>query len=404
MQKNSNINLKNMKKINKAMTLKCLWKYEELSRTELAEKTGLSPATITSLCEELLNENMIIEERAGVSSGGRKPIMLKINPCGGYICAVNILTQSITYTLINMDLKKIKEFVVKNSEEIIIQNLFENLVKDIDALLAESNVTIEKLIGIGISIPKEYDNIDRRVLFNTGVSADRVNLDIALSFNYKKPVFIENDINARAIAEYHLGAARYTSGFMYIDVSEQVRAAIVYDGQVAKGPIFQNNDIGHMIIDRNGPRCTCGRKGCLEALASMTAVIKKIMNKSSDNKTVISSAEKTGTIKKIDSDFVIKCANEGDSFIREVINEAVEALCIGILNLSSIFSIHNIVIGGKVKRIKYFADLLRLASNKFGLSEDMGIVVKMATSADESINMGNGAIVLNSFFEDMERW
>lgn len=401
MSKSNSINLKDMKRINKSVLLKCLWKHEELSRTELAEKTGLSPSTITSLSEELINEKIVIEERAGESTGGRKPVMLKINPSSGFICAVNILPRSITYTLISMDLKKIKEFVVKNPEEVIIQGLFENLVRDINLLLNENELGKDRLIGIGISIPKEYDEIDKRVMFNTGVSADRMNLDEALNFYYKRPIFIENEINAKAIAEYYFGTEKYKDGLIYLDVSEHIRAAIVYEGQVIRNPILQNNEVGHMIIDRNGPRCSCGRKGCLDALASVTAIMRKVVSGLNESKTKSLIKAMEGNVIKVDANMIIKYANEGDSIIKDIINEVVEALCIGIINFSAILNIRNVVVGGKIMKIRCFADTLKKVSDELELTQNDGIIVMPAILSDDSINMGNGAIVLSNYFKSM---
>lgn len=398
---NKSINLKDMKRINKAIILNNIWKCEQLSRTELSEKIGLSPATITALVEELLSEKMIEELGVKESTGGRKPVMLKINSNGGYICAINVMKYCITYTIINMDLENIYELSVRNYEEIIIQDLFESLVTNIDAVLSVKGIAKEKLIGIGINFCKEYEEIDKKVMLYTGLSADRMNLDQALSFYYKKPAFIETEINIKAIAEYHFGNAKYYDGFIYIDVSDHVNASIVYEGAIVKSPLLQNNDRLHMIIDRNGAKCSCGRRGCIDVIASLTAVLKKTaigLNEGKDMPLFIAVNKDT---KKIDINLVIKYANEGNGFIRTIINEVSEALCICILNFSSILNIHNFVIGGNARKIEYFPESLLNAAKKFNLTQDNKIIITMAALSEDCINMGNGAIVLNNYFKNI---
>ena len=401
MRKNQAVSLKDMKKMNKSTILKSIWRKEEVSRTELAESTGLSPATVSALIEELLNERMIIEVGAGASSGGRKPILLRMNPTGGYICAVSILSTSITYTLFNMKLEKNEEFIVRNSEEIIIQSLFENLIDNITMLLTNNGISNERLLGIGISISSEYDAIDKRVLFNTGVSVDRMDLDKALSFQYKKPVFIENEINARAIAEYHLGVAKYKDEFIYIDVSEDIQATIVQNGEVLKNPILQNNNMGHMIIDRNGPKCACGKKGCLQVFASINAIVKRVKVGLIDDRDMVLNNSINGDLQKVDFEIIMGLAKEGNRFIKDIISEVLEALCVGILNLITLFSICNIVISGKIRRIPYLPEVLPVIARKYGLVKKEGISIMIATMPHEVVNIGNGAIVINNYFRNM---
>lgn len=401
MEKKKNINLKDMKNINKAAVLKSIWKNGELSRSELAEKTGLSPATITALTEELLLENRIIETVTGESSGGRKPMMLRINPVGGYICAVNISTSCIVYDLINFNLEKIAQFKEPISEEIILQSLYESLIARIDILLKESGIAAGKLIGIGISFPDSlYRDISKKVMLDTGISADRMEIDEALRYRYKTPVFIQSEIDAKAIAEYYLGAVKNPGGFIYMEVGEHIQVRIVYDGKLMNSPLIKNEDLGHMIIDRNGPKCECGKRGCLDVMASFSALIKKIVKAMNSRKR----AETGRASEKLDIDYINSHSHiyEEDHIIKTAIAEVADALYAGMLYLSSIFSIRNFVVGGKIRRIDCFAEALNKVNDQYSLSLDSSdgnkITIQAPAVSDNSINIGNGAVVLSNFF------
>lgn len=399
MKKNKSINLKDMKNINKVNVLKTIWKNKDISRSELAEETGLSPATITAIIEELLNENRIIETSAGESSGGRKPILLQINPMGGYICAVNILASSITYTLINLELQKVAEFKETISEEIIIKRLYQSLIVNIDLLLEENNIDKKKLIGIGMSMPANlYDDVDKKVVLDTGISADRMEINEALKFYYRTPVYIQNEIDAKAIAEYHIGSVKQKNGYIYMDISEHIQVRIVYEGELVSNPVIKNEDLKHMIIDRNGPKCECGKRGCLDTLASLSALVRKIAHGTNNTKSLETSKIQHGDANRVDLEFINKHANEGDHFFIGAINEIADALYIGMLNFSSVFNVKNFVIGGKVRKIDYFDEALRIAPDKLTLSDNDEITIMVSTVTDETINIGNGAIVLSNFF------
>lgn len=260
------VSLKDMKRINQAIFLHIIFRKREASRAELAIFTGLRPAAVSILTKELLDMEMIVETRERKPTGCRETGQLQINPYGGYIGAVNVTAETITYTLFNMQLEKIAEITVENTEESNFQQLFEKVVRYIDILLDKEWEAREKLIGIAISIPRECNHLDQKVLFDAGVPADRMKLDAALSFRYGKPVVIEPVIHSRAIAEYYLGAAKNVEEFIFMDISEEIEIAVVQKGKVIKMPLWLNNDLKHMAINREGPRCTCGKRGCLKEI------------------------------------------------------------------------------------------------------------------------------------------
>lgn len=399
MEKKRSVNLKDMKRMNKAAVLHAIWRRQEISRTELSEATGLSPATVSVLTEELLAEKIISEVRVGESSGGRKPILLQINPGGGLICAVNVLPETITYTLFDMHLDTIDEFVVKNSAEIVIQRLFENLITNIDRLLSKRANEKNSLIGIGISISREYDEIDKKVLLDTGVSADRMELDQALRFQYQTSVFVEFGINARAIAEYHLGVAKNMEAFVCIDIGESIQAAVVQKGQIVKNPLLQSSSLGHMIIDRNGPKCNCGQRGCLGLFSTIGAIVRRAKLGLMEGKRTLLQSCVGEDVNKVNYDVVAHCANKGDSLLLDIIREAAEALCIGIVNFLALFRIRDVVISGTIRKAHFFPQALIEAAKNYGFMQSEGITILEASVPEEAVNIGNGANVLSHYFQ-----
>jgi N-acetylglucosamine repressor len=401
MQKNKAVGLKDMKRMNKATFLITLWKFGELSRIELSEKTGLSPATITSLSDELIKENRILELGAKESTGGRKAVLLKINPTGGYICVIDVTGKNIRCTLLDFELTFVSESIMPNSEEIIIQSLYENITLYIDSLLSKNDIHAEELVGIGINVPQDYDLSSKKVMFDTGVSVDRMHIDEALSFYYKTAVFIEEEINTHGIAELHLGTTKAADDFIFMDVNEDIKAVIVQQGEIVQSGILQNNDIGHMIIDRHGPKCSCGRRGCLQMFASTAAITRKALLGLEDGKDTALKKYVSKNTNSINFDVITKYSNQGDTFIKDIINEVADSLCIGILNFSSIFNIKNIIISGKVRNIDYFKEALSKASVHHRLKEENGLMVKLSSLKDEAVVVGCGAIVLNNYFKNI---
>jgi len=399
---NKVVYIKDMKRTNQVIFLNAIFYQKEMSRTELAEFTGLNPATVAVLTKELLDIKMIVEIWEITPNSGKKVTkvsLLQINPHGGCICAVSVLSNTITYTLFNMQLDKIEEFIVENSEEIILQQLFENLVENIDLLLANRPKVSKKLLGISISIPREYDDMDRKVLLDTGVSADRMNLDFALGFKYKQPVFIEPTIHSRAIAEYYLGAAKNMEEFIFIDVSEDIQTVVVQKGQIVKMPLVVHSNLGHIIIDRNGPKCSCGQRGCLGVLVTTGAIVKRVKRELLGEKATLVHELSGGDMNQVNFDMIIRCTNEGDRFIEDIIAKTAEMLCTGIFNMMALLNINNVVIDGKVGRLTNFSHALAEAWGKHILFQKERSCLLVTSLPLEEVNIGNGAIVLSTYLE-----
>lgn len=393
------VNLEEMKRINQAIFLHTIFRKREISRAQLAMLTGLGPATVSVLIQELLDMEMLVEAKEVKSTGPRENVPLQINPYGGYICTVDVAAQNITYALFNMQLEKLDEIIVGNSEETVLQQLFESLVSHIDRLLDKGREVQEKLIGIAVSIPREQNPVGQKVLLDTGVSADRMNLDMALRFIYGKPIFIAPAVHSRAIAEYYLGAAKNVEEFIFIDISEELEMIVVQKGKVVNIPFWAENDLKHIAIDRKGPKCSCGKQGCLEAFLTTRSILKRV-KKSRTGQPEAGTCRMPDTYEEpINLEQINQWANEGDPAVQKIIMEAADALCIGIHHMISLIQIPNVVIAGKVSRIHFFFRTLSEVWANYTMFQNRFAYIHITFLAQEEANLGSGAMVLNHYLE-----
>lgn len=158
------------------------------------------------------------------------------------------------------------------------------------------------------------------------------------------PVFIENDARVAALGEYSKGKAQRYKHFIYLTIGTGIGAGIFVDGRLLQGSRWSAGEVGHMVMDPHGPACTCGNHGCLETLASATAIARDGLQAANTNpNSLLNTLSDT-----IDAALVFKAAAAGDSVAGQVIDRALTWLGIGIANLVNIFNPELVVIGGGV--------------------------------------------------------
>jgi glucokinase len=165
------------------------------------------------------------------------------------------------------------------------------------------------------------------------------------------PTALENDANAAALAEHRFGAGRGTTHMIYVTVSTGIGGGVIVNRELVTGATGAAGEIGHMTILPYGPYCACGNRGCLEALASGTAIAREArMRVSRGVPTLIADLAKLDP-KRISAKLVAQAAAEGDAEAQEILDEAVTYLGLGIANLANIFNPELIVVGGGLSKM-----------------------------------------------------
>jgi len=158
--------------------------------------------------------------------------------------------------------------------------------------------------------------------------------------------YLINDASAAALGEYHLGAGKGVDNLIYLTVSTGIGGGIIVNGELYQGVDGSAGEIGHMTIDVNGEKCSCGNIGCWETLASGTAVAKETVRRLSQGERSSLLTLTEGKMENITAQTVAQAARQGDTLACDVIAKAAYYLGIGLVNLVNIFNPERIVIGG----------------------------------------------------------
>lgn len=180
---------------------------------------------------------------------------------------------------------------------------------------------------------------------------ERVQLTQPFEKKFKIPVYLENDANAAALGELFFGAGRGCANIIYLTISTGIGGGIIINGKLYTGANYNAGEVGHVVLDKDGPLCGCGSYGCLEAFASGTAIAKRAREhiiKEGIKTKILTIAKST---ENITAENVFLAAKEGDKFAISLLDEILNYLGIGIAGLCNIFNPECIILGGGVTKI-----------------------------------------------------
>ena len=263
------------------------------------------------------------------------------------------------YIGIDLGGTNIKAGVVNENFEIIAKASTKTLcprpAKDICDDMAKVSIEACKLAGIsvddiewiGVGTPGIADNINGTIPYSNNLDFHDVPVRKYIQAHINKPVYVANDANAAAYGEFVAGAAKGAKNAVCITLGTGVGAGIIVDGKILTGSNHAGAELGHMVIEVDGPQCTCGRKGCFEVFSSATGLIrmtKEAMAETPDS-IMHKMAEEDG---KVSARLAFNAMRAGDSAAKAVVDKYIKYLAAGITNTINIFQPDVLCMGGGV--------------------------------------------------------
>jgi len=227
----------------------------------------------------------------------------------------------------------------------------EAVLKRMTCLIAElkgRHAPEDKLRGVVVGAPGPLNGETGLVYEAPNLKWRDVPLREMLQEILQVPVWVDNDGNLAALGEYTYGYPQEYRMLLYLTVSTGIGGGIIIDGEVYRGIDGGAGEFGHMTIVPEGPVCSCGNRGCLEALASGTAVARAAREEVSRGRMAALQEVVKGCTEKIDARLVAELAAAGDGEAVHLMEEAIGYLGIGAANLVNLFNPQAIVIGGGV--------------------------------------------------------
>lgn len=261
------------KSSNKNIILECIFRNSPISRTAISELTGITPASVTTVTAKLIEDGMIYEEGKEDTdslASGRKRITLNI--CADYLYSVgvsfdpNFLCICITDLHGTVCYSETFKFTPELSA-----HLTDSIIEGILSVLQKAELSLSRIAGIGIALPGHIDKSNSRIISNNNIWGDFNVQKIRNAFDV--PVLFENDVRCMALSQYLFHAADTPDSFSYFHVGPGIFCATVTNEQLFLGNAYFSGEIGHTIVNPNGPQCGCGKQGCLQTTSSETWLI-----------------------------------------------------------------------------------------------------------------------------------
>lgn len=276
MIRHTGANMETVRRRNRAAILKFINDHGPASRKDLADVLGLTPAAVTQICADLFAEGILVETGVNVKSSGagRKKVLLDINYEVSYVCAMTIEPEYTTVAIADLRGQIATKKRCKTNTSITPHAYLDKLSQTAEKLLEECGTGDRRLAAIGVGITGLVDKTAGSSIKAYGIWDEEVPIAEILGQHFSVPVYVENNVNAFAMAELLYGTGKEHDNLMVIKWGPGVGCAIIIDQEIYEGRHAKAAELGHFIVEKDGQLCKCGRRGCLETKVSYAALCK----------------------------------------------------------------------------------------------------------------------------------
>ncbi len=265
-----------------------------------------------------------------------------------YRIGIDLGGTNIKAGLVDEDHRIIRESSVPTRVERGAGPIMEEMAELVRGLIRDGVQADDQVDGVGIGSPGTIDAKEGVVVYSNNFNWENVPLARTLSDEWKLPVSVSNDANCAALGEMKAGAARFYRNCVLLTLGTGIGGGVVIDGKIFEGAHAGGTELGHTSLIAGGEPCTCGRRGCLEAYASATALIRD--TRRAAQKDLASAIWKLcgGELKKISGKTAFDAAQAGDACAQNVVERYIGYLGEGLVNMINVFRPDIVLLSGGV--------------------------------------------------------
>lgn len=318
-----------------------IWREGAISRAEIARRLKLSRSTVTEIVRKLLDSPLVAEGGRGVSSGGRRPIVLEFKYDAFIIAGIDIGATHVSVLLTNLKGDQLAFLEERHGVRPDPEGTIDLAIRLVEECLAESGSQASALLAMGVGIASPVDPNDPVSLPQMVMPAwQGRNAFSKLGQSFGVPIYIDNDANLGALAEQWWGVGCTYDNFVFIKAGYGIGAGFMLDGHIYRGYNGFSGEIGHIPLDPAGPLCKCGLRGCLVTLIGGRALEKAARERLPRYPDSLLNAS------NITYRNILQAAHNGDTLSRSIVQESARHLGQALAAFINVLNPALIILGG----------------------------------------------------------
>ncbi|MDP9456496.1 MAG: ROK family protein [Actinomycetota bacterium] len=322
-----------------------------VSRGRFTEVLGSSRGKASAEVARLTEAGLLAEEGLAESEGGRRSSLLGIPRSAGLIVAVDIGATSVDVALTTLGSVILAHKAEPADVRLGPRSVLGRVKEIVAELLEEQGACREDILAVGVGVPGPVEQATGLLTVPPIMPGwDRYPIREVLVREYAAPVFVDNDVNVMALGEHWGGVGRGIADMIFVKVGTGIGSGIIIGDRLHRGPQGCAGDLGHVMVDPNGPTCTCGNRGCLESMAAAPAMVAEAERCARRGESAILAAvlEERGELTTVD---IGEAARRGDNCALDLIRTSGRLVGQTLASLVSVLNPSLIVIGGGVSHI-----------------------------------------------------
>lgn len=336
------INVRDLRESNRARALTAVYLNGPMTRQEIASSAYVSPATVSNLVGELLQQGVIVEAGAEQSDGGRPRALLRVNPEYGYVVGVDVGETTVLVELFDLEMRvRASHSVTPRAATLDPDDTAAQVLDGLDHVIAHSGVDLEAILGVGVGIPGLVEHGEDAITHSQPLGWDAVPFGKLLRKGTSLPLLVDNGAKTFGQAEKWFGAARDSENAIIVLLGTGTGVSIFTGGELYRGASSSAGEWGHTTVVIDGRPCRCGASGCLEAYVGAHAIVARYAN-------LRRRSAKEGQEDLVARISAIASSGTADRSATKLLDEIATYLGVGIADLINLFNPERIVVGGWV--------------------------------------------------------
>jgi len=366
-----------------------------VSRIELADMAGLTPASITRVVKGLMAEGLVVETGFGDSTGGKRPSLLQLNRRARHAVGLSLDDARLTFVVTDASGDVIGQAVSRGIENAPPSEVVVRIADELDRLLIQLDVARSTVVGLGVSGAGLALSDGPELLSLTASEWQSFAVQKALETLTGLPVMRENDAACAALGQYWVGRIPATQDFATLYMANGFGLGLVRGGSFSRGASSNVGEVGHMVLEAYGPACLCGARGCLEMLAAPRAIVARAM----EDDLLTQDLGLVGTEKFLRHDFdaIADGAARGEQRCLPHIERSAHYVALAMLSVVNLLDLDRLYLAGPgfhdagAIYVKHIRGLLTRASRTRGIH---GVAVEFSDPGLDTAAIGAATLVL----------